>query len=120
MPRSAPEKGLDLARAIVAAAADKKAENIVLLDLRKLASFADYFVICSGASERQLRGIAEAIEEKVGPQFGAPRRIEGIGSGGWVLMDYGDVIVHIFSPSSRAYYNLESLWSKAPVLLRVQ
>lgn len=91
----------------------------MLLDLRKLASFADYFVICSGASERQLRGIAEAIEEKVGPNS-AHRAALGIGSRGWVLMDYGEVIVHIFSPSSRAYYNLEALWSKAPVLLRVQ
>ncbi|MCS6774760.1 MAG: ribosome silencing factor [Anaerolineae bacterium] len=120
MPPTAARDNLALARAIAAAASEKKAKDIVLLDLTGFPTITDYFVICTGLSERQLQGIAQGIEEKVGPQYGAPRNIEGLGGGGWVLMDYGGVVAHIFSPSMRAYYNLEGLWSKAPVLLRVQ
>jgi ribosome-associated protein len=117
-----PAQGsLSLARSAVAAAADKKAENILLLDLRGLSTIADYFVVCSGASERQLRAIADSIESQVHEQHSqAAHHIEGLGGGGWVLIDYGDVVVHVFSPSLRSYYNLEALWSKAPVLLRMQ
>jgi ribosome-associated protein len=115
------DDSLAIARAAVTAAADKKAENIVLLDLRGLSSVADYFVVCSGNSERQLRAIADGVDEGLQKQLSmSPRHIEGVGGGGWVLVDYGDVIVHIFSPSLRSYYNLESLWAKAPVLLRMQ
>jgi ribosome-associated protein len=112
---------LALARTVVAAAADKKADNILLLDLRGLSSMADYFVVCSGASERQLRAIADSISEQVHTEFNlAPHHIEGLSGGGWILMDYGDVVAHVFTPSLRAYYNLEALWTKAPVLLRMQ
>lgn len=115
------EESLAIARAAVSAAADKKAENIVLLDLRGISSVADYFVVCSGNSERQLRAIADGVDEGLQKQMSkSPRHVEGLSGGGWVLVDYGDVIVHIFSPSLRAYYNLEALWSKAPVLLRMQ
>ncbi len=114
-------QSLMLARTAVAAAADKKAENILLLDLRTLSSVADYFVVCSGANERQLRAIADNIDEQVHAQTKThPHHVEGMAGGGWVLVDYGDVIVHVFSPSVRAYYNLEALWAKAPVLLRMQ
>ena len=112
---------LALARAVVTAAADKKAENVLLLDLRTLSSVADYFVVCSGASERQLRAIADNVGEEVHQHLHErPHHVEGLTAGGWVLMDYGDVIVHVFSPTTRAYYNLEGLWAKAPVLLRMQ
>ena len=115
------EESLAIARAAVSAAADKKAENVLLIDLRGVSSVADYFVVCSGASERQLRAIAESIEANVQVQLSSrPHHIEGLTGGGWVLLDYGDVIVHVFSPSVRSYYNLEGLWSKAPVLLRMQ
>lgn len=111
---------LALARTVVAAAADKKAENVLLLDLRGLSSMADYFVVCSGVSERQLRAIADSIDEQVNNEFGiTPHHVEGL-NGGWILVDYGDVVTHIFAPSLRAYYNLEGLWAKAPVLLRMQ
>jgi ribosome-associated protein len=114
-------EALTLARAIVSAAADKKAENLVLLDLRALSTVADYFVICSGGSERQLRAIADGIDEAIGKEHRAkPTSVTGTAGGGWVLMDYSAVVVHIFLPSQRAYYNLEALWQKAPVLLRVQ
>ncbi|MFN3705041.1 MAG: ribosome silencing factor [Thermoflexales bacterium] len=114
------QDALALARAIVAAAADKKAEDIVLLDLRGISTITDYFVVCSGLSERQLRSIADNIQGKVSAEFGDPRHIEGLEGSGWVLMDYGDVVVHIFLPSLRSYYNLEALWSKAPTLLRMR
>lgn len=121
MPATVSVDALGLARLCVAASADKKAENIVLLDLRALSTIADYFVICSGGSERQLRAIAEGIDESLSKnQKISPKSITGIGGGGWALMDYTDVIVHIFLPSQRVYYNLEALWQQAPVLLRMQ
>lgn len=121
MTQRLAEESLAIARAAVSAAADKKAENIVLLDLRGLSSVADYFVVCSGNSERQLRAIADGVDEGLQKAMNMqPRHLEGLSGGGWVLVDYGDVIVHIFSPSLRAYYNLEALWAKAPVLLRMQ
>ncbi len=121
MASQSVQDSLTLARAVVSAAADKKAENILLLDLRNLSTVADYFVVCSGASERQLRAIAEGIEARVHNECHIDaHHIEGLNGGGWILVDYRDVVVHIFSPSQRAYYNLEALWSKAPVLLRMQ
>jgi ribosome-associated protein len=110
-----------LARLAVAAAADKKADNIVLLDLRKLSSVADYFVICSGSVDRQLEAIADNVVDAIkrNHKLGA-RHVEGSGETGWILVDYVDVVVHIFTPSLRAYYSLESLWGNAPVLLRMQ
>jgi ribosome-associated protein len=121
MTQRSAEESIAIARAAVAAAADKKAENIVLLDLRGLSSVADYFVVCSGNSERQLRAIADGLAEGLQKAMNMPpRHVEGLSGGGWVLVDYGDVIVHIFSPSLRGYYNLEALWAKAPVLLRMQ
>lgn len=112
---------LKLARAAVDAAADKKAENLLLLDLRDLSSVADYFVICSGTNDRQLAAIAGNVEEQLRWNGGArPLHIEGAGVSGWILLDYGDVVVHVFTPTLRSYYNLEGLWAKAPVLLRMQ
>ena len=121
MTENVSVEALVLARAIVDAAAEKKAEDIVLLDLRALSTVADYFVICSGGSERQLKAIADSIDEQIGKSTGyGPKSVSGASGGGWVLMDYIDVVVHIFLPSQREYYNLESLWQKAPVLLRMQ
>jgi ribosome-associated protein len=112
---------LALARAALSAAADKKAEKLLLLDLRSLSSFADYFVICTGGSERQLRAIADGVDEALRKEFGIhPQSVSGITGGGWALMDFSSVIVHIFLPSQRDYYNLEALWQKAPVVLRMQ
>ena len=112
---------LTLARHAVDAAADKKAEHILLLDLRGLSLVADYFVICSAATDRQLRAIADNIDDVLRVEHGIrPHHIEGADTGGWVLMDYGDLIIHAFTPSQRMHYNLEELWAQAPVLLRMQ
>jgi ribosome-associated protein len=92
-----------------------------LLDIRRVSLLADYFVICSGASERQLRAIVDEILEKVKKEAGVvPLNVEGVPSSGWVLVDYGGVIVHIFAPSLREYYSLEKLWSEATMVVRVQ
>jgi ribosome-associated protein len=112
---------LTLARLAVAAAADKKADDIVLLDLRKLSSVTDYFVICTGAVDRQLEAIADNVVDVLkGKHSIPPRHVEGSGETGWVLIDYVDVVIHVFTPSLRNYYNLEGLWANAPVLLRIQ
>jgi ribosome-associated protein len=112
---------LSLARLAVAAAADKKASDIVLLDLRKVSSVADYFVVCSGSVDRQLDAIADNIRAvfKTNHQI-SPRHVEGAAQNGWVLLDYGDLVIHVFVPTLRAYYNLEGLWAGATVLLRMQ
>lgn len=111
---------LDLARRIVELAEDKKAADIVLLDLSGLTTLADYFVICSGGSERQLDAIADGIisgmrDEKV-HAFGR----EGTAASHWVLVDFASVIVHIFTPPERDYYQLEKAWSEAKTILRLQ
>lgn len=92
----------------------------MLLDLRGVASFTDYFVICTGTSDRMLDALAEAVDEKVRQRHHRHGHLEGIASSGWLLLDYGDVIVHLFSPDQRRYYQLESLWSEGKVLLRLQ
>src|SRR4030043_512996 len=99
-----PIEAIEIARRIVDAAADKQASNIVLLDMRQACSFADYFVILSGESERQLQAILQAIEEVLKKEAVAPNHSEGDASSGWMLLDLGDVIVHIFAPFEREYY----------------
>ncbi|HXF70156.1 MAG TPA: ribosome silencing factor [Thermoflexus sp.] len=112
---------LDLAHRIVDAILDKKGMDVVLMDIRTRATFADYFIICTGTSERQLKAIMEGIAEATARGYRVdPARVEGDPASGWVLMDYGDIIVHIFSPSQRRYYSLESLWRGAPILVRAQ
>ncbi|MBK9945192.1 MAG: ribosome silencing factor [Kouleothrix sp.] len=109
-----------LARRAVELAEDKQASDIVMLDLQKLSSVADYFVICSGESERQLKAILNAIDETIGREFGRDARVEGTPDTGWILLDYGDVVVHIFSITLRDYYRIERLWSKATPVVVVQ
>ncbi len=109
-----------MARAIVEIAENKKASNIILLDIRKVSVIADYFVICSGNSERQVKAIAKDIEDELNKQDVGPRTREGYDQGRWVLLDFGDVIVHIFTPAERDYYRLEKLWSGAQTVLVVQ
>lgn len=91
----------------------KKATGTVILDVRKIASFAEYFVICSGKSDRQVRAIANHIENTLRELKLDPNHIEGLEAGQWVLMDYDDVIVHIFFDPIRSFYDLEGLWSDA-------
>lgn len=99
---------------------DKKGEDILLLDIHEVAYFADYFVICSGTSDRMVQALADAAVEQVKKQFDLNGRVEGLPAYGWVLVDFGDVILHVFSPDRRQYYRLEDLWIDGKILLRVQ
>jgi ribosome-associated protein len=110
-----------LARRIVEIASDKQATDIVLLDIRPVATVADYFVVMSTASERQLAAITRELGETLRNDDGVrPLRVEGQAASGWVLIDYGDVVVHIFSADQRGFYRLEELWSAAVPLVRMQ
>lgn len=110
-----------LGRRIVEIASDKLASDIVLLDIQPVATVADYFVVFSTASERQLSAVVRDIEQALRNEDGVrPLRIEGKASSGWVVMDFGDVVVHVFSVEQRAFYRLEDLWSAAVPLVRVQ
>ena len=98
----------------VQAADDKKATDIVVLDLRKASGFTDYFVICSGSNSRQIRAIADAVVDALGAEGEKPSHVEGNDRSEWILLDYFDFIVHIFAPETRAFYALERLWGDAP------
>ena len=93
---------------------EKKAEEIVVLDVSELTSFTEYFIVCTGESEPQLRTIAKNIEEKLSATGIRPHHLEGRSDHGWILMDYDDFVVHIFSRDKRTYYDLERLWADAP------
>lgn len=97
----------------VAAALDKKALDLVVLDLRKGSAFTDYFVICTGANTRQVQAIANGIEEALGKAGTKPSLIEGFDRAEWILLDYFDFVVHVFTPSTREFYGLERLWGDA-------
>ena len=98
----------------VRCAADKKATDIIVLDLRQIASFAEYFIIATGSNQRQVQAIADEIEEQLKKQVSTrPVRIEGYNTAEWVLMDYGDFVVHIFNKEAREFYDLERLWRDA-------
>lgn len=99
---------------IAQAAFDKKAEDIVILDIAKLLIITDYFVICSAPTERQTKSISENIQEKMAGQGLKPISIEGEKDGRWILLDYADVVVHIFVTEEREFYQLERLWKDAP------
>ena len=104
-----------LADAIAAYAADKKAIDIVALDLRAVAGYTDYFVICSGNTDRQTKAIHDGINQGLKKADRVlPRRVEGLSEARWILMDYLDVVVHVFTPDTRAYYRLEQLWGEVP------
>ena len=99
--------------AVVRAAEDKKAEDIVVLDLRKAAGFTDYFVICSGHNARQIHAISDAITDALAGHGSKPAHVEGYDRSEWVLLDYFDFVVHVFTPETRAFYGLERLWGNA-------
>lgn len=104
----------EIAKAIAQAASDIKAEDLVVLDLRKVSHFADFFVIVSGRSDRQVQAISENIGEQLKKMRIPSVGTEGYQTGHWVLMDYGAVIAHIFYEETRLFYGLEKLWSDAP------
>jgi len=103
--------GNELARTIVQIAADKKAEDIIMLDIRGLSIIADYFVICTGSNSKQIQAISDEVGIQLKRQaHELPNSLEGYNQSEWVLADYGDLLVHIFSPKAREYYGLERLW----------
>ncbi|MGB7068200.1 MAG: ribosome silencing factor [Pyrinomonadaceae bacterium] len=111
IPYSELDPELQLA---ITCAEDKKAENIVVLDLREIASFAEFFVIASGTNQRQVQAICDEISEQLKKQTNVkPVRIEGYSSGEWVLLDYGDFLIHVFDTNAREFYDLERLWRDA-------
>ncbi|MBN1954888.1 MAG: ribosome silencing factor [Anaerolineae bacterium] len=100
---------------------DKMGEDILLLEISSLTTVADYFIICSGSSERQLQTLASTVREQVKKETGLiPSHVEGNAPSGWILMDYGGIVVHIFAPELRLFYDLEELWQEGRVVVRVQ
>jgi ribosome-associated protein len=108
-------QGEQLVGEIARYAADKKAIDVVELDLRGVLGYTDYFLVCSGNTARQAKAIHDGIHEGLKHEHGTlPRRVEGSAQAGWILMDYLDVVVHIFTPETREFYRLEQLWGEAP------
>jgi len=112
-PAEVPETGPTVLIA-ARAAADKKATDLVVLDLREVSTFTEFFLICTGASTRQVQAVSNAIEAELLQNGRRPHHIEGYSSAEWILLDYGDFIAHVFGPASRRFYDLERLWRDAP------
>ena len=115
-----PADAAELAHRIVEIASDKKGSDIVMLRTAELTTMADFFVICSGRSDRQVQALAGAIVDELRDEGIRPLGTEGKASARWVLLDFGSVIVHVFTPPERDYYGLEKHWSQARTVLRVQ
>lgn len=107
----------DLVRWAVGAADDLKANRVTLLDLRPVSNASDYFLIVSGTSEGHVRGIADRVVAELSRRGVHPHHVEGVSVGRWVLLDFVDLVVHVFHPETRAFYRLERLWDDAPALL---
>jgi ribosome-associated protein len=116
----ATSAGRLLALRIAELLADTPAADTLVLDIHELSTVADYFIICSGENERQLRAISNSVLENLREEGIRPHRSEGSPQSGWILLDYGDAIVHIFDVDQRSFYRLESLWNEAPTLLAMQ
>ena len=110
----------EIARQIIDALADRQAEDVVLLDIHAIASFADYFVIASATNPRHMRALVETLDKDLRDDGVSATHHEGELDSGWVLLDFGDVIVHLFSPEQREYYGLEELWQAAKQVVRIQ
>ncbi|MEW6142951.1 MAG: ribosome silencing factor [Chloroflexota bacterium] len=111
---------LEIARRIVEAVSEKQASDVMLLDTSQVCSFADYFVVCSAESVRQVNAIAEDIDKLLKNLGSNSHRREGAADSGWVLIDDGSIIIHVFSPDTREFYRFDSLWSQARILMKVQ
>lgn len=111
---------MELAHTIVNTLEDKKGEDIILLDLKGIASFTDYFIICTSTSNRMLHALADGVVEKTRTEHHKKGRIEGSPDAGWMIVDYGDIVVHLFDADLRRYYRLEQLWGDGKVLLRLK
>lgn len=113
--RAPQQDGAALADRIASVAADRKAIDVVVVDLRGIASYTDFFVVCSGNTERQTKAIHDAVHRTLKDEQGLlPRRTEGLTEARWILMDYLDCVCHVFTPDAREFYRLENLWGEAP------
>ena len=110
---------LDLAQRIADLLSERQAEDIVLMDISKVSTFTDYFVIATAGNPRQMNALIESLDQDLRPEA-RPRRVEGTPDSGWVLIDFNDAIVHLFSRDERAYYNLEGLWAKGVSVVHLQ
>jgi ribosome-associated protein len=120
LKQATPRGPLDFAHLAIDAVESKKGSQIILLDVHTISMFTDYFLICNGESERQIKAIAGAVQEALGKE--GMKRIghEGSAESGWVLLDYGDLMIHIFAPKQRDYYQLEELWKDAQTVVKIQ
>jgi len=115
MSSTPPPDPARLVELVAGYAADVKARDLVELDLRGVLGYTDYFVICTGNTDRQTKAIHDRINEGMKKEHGIlPRRVEGLGESRWILLDYLDVVVHVFTPEAREFYRLEQLWGEAP------
>jgi ribosome-associated protein len=110
----------EIARLAIEVASEKQANDIAMLDVRGVCSFADYFVICTGDTKRHVEAIWQGIDEAMRHRGVVPHHNEGTADSGWLLADFGSVIVHIFAPAERNYYQLDRLWDKAIPVVRIQ
>lgn len=120
MENSIEVKSVDLAREIALFLEEKFGENIVLMDVHDVAFFTDYFVICNANSDRQLRAMSNDLVREIRTRYGIHSKPEGEPEYGWMLVDLGDIVIHLFSEEKREYYQLEKLWSSGQILLRIQ
>ena len=111
---------VEIARTVAEVASDRLASDITVLDISELSTIADVFVVCSADNVRQLNALREEVSQQLRDRDVPPRRIEGVAEAGWILIDYGDVIVHLFTEDQRRFYRLEDLWAEAPTLLKIQ
>lgn len=109
-----------MAHALIEVLESKKAEKLVLLDIHSISSIADYFIICNGTSDRMLQALAEGIREFAKSEYSMIVSIEGESRDGWLVVDLGDIVIHLFSPDQREYYKLEQLWERGKQLLHLQ
>ncbi len=108
-----------MARALVNSLEERKGENLLLLDIQDVATFTDYFIIANGTSDRMLDALSNTVRDAARDQFKLHARSEGRPSDGWLVVDFGDIVVHLFSPDQREFYQLEKLWEHGKVLLRL-
>ncbi len=104
------EQSLNMARIVINALEDKKAQNIQVIDISEISVLGDYFIIANGTNRNQIQALSDNVEESLGKAGFVPKQIEGYNNANWVLLDYRDVIIHIFDPETRTYYDLERIW----------
>lgn len=111
---------IDLAQRIADLLSDRQAENIVLMDISKVSSFTDYFVVATATNPRQMNALIDSLDRDLRADGIKPLRVEGAADSGWVLIDFGDALVHLFAPDERTYYNLEGLWATGVSVVHIQ